>query len=433
MSAIIYKVRPDSLADELGLEPGDKILKINGETPKDLIDFQFLWSDSEIELLVEKKNKEKMLFEIEKDIDEGLGVEFEQAVFDRIINCHNKCLFCFIDQMGPAMRPSLYEKDDDYRLSFLQGNFITLTNLRPGDFERIKELHLSPLYVSVHTTNPLLRIELLRNKKAGLINSQLDELIKAGINIHTQIVLCPGINDGESLDKTIEDLSKLWPGVRSIAIVPVGVTRFRKDLSKFPEFTKDYSKHLIEKVAFKQSYFRKKLGKTLVYLGDEIYIRAGMDFPKREYYDDFPQTENGVGLSRLFLDEFKQLKTTLPPKVSPRRYIILTGVLAQHILKPVVQELEQVEGVELELKVVENNFFGPRVTVAGLLTGKDLLTGLQGVEQGAKVIFPDVLLKQGDNIFLDNLSPEEIEKSLNIELIPVPATAKGLINAVIYN
>lgn len=428
--AVIAEVFPNSLAFELGLEPGDKIIKINGIIPEDLIHFQYLWADEEIKLLVEKKAGEKVLFEIEKDYDEGLGVVFEQAVFDRIRPCCNKCLFCFVEQMAPAMRPSLYEKDDDYRLSFLQGNFITLTNLNAKDLKRIKELRLSPLYVSVHATDPVLRTKILSNPKAGLIMEQLKTLIDWGIKIHSQIVLCPGINDGEHLEKTISDLSSLFPGIQSIAVVPVGVTKFRKDLEKFPVLNRRYAEDLVDWVAEKQLIFRKKFGISLVHLGDEIYIQAQRDFPVADYYDGFPQTENGIGISRIFLDEFEMLKKDLPCHTEEKQYIIATGKLGSHVLKPVIGQLNEIRGLNLELKVIENNFFGPRVTVTGLLTGEDLLKGLGDVPKKSKVLISDVMLKKGENVFLDGLKPSIISEKLGIEIIPVENSAQGLIEQI---
>jgi len=430
--AIIVEISPGSLAEELNLEPGDKILKINKQEPEDLIDFQILWADEEVELLIEKKNKNLVLYEIEKDIDEGLGVKFGQAVFNRVYSCHNKCLFCFIDQMAPLMRKSLYQKDDDYRLSFLQGNFITLTNLRDLDLERIKKLHLSPLYVSVHTTDPDLRAQVLGNPKAALIMEQLKDLINAGIKIHTQIVLCPGINDGIFLDKTIADLSSLWPGIQSIAIVPVGITKFRKDFDKFPELTKEYAKQLIKKISLKKQHFKQKFAHYLVYLADEFYIKAGLDFPQSSYYEDFPQIENGIGLARMFIDEFNRLKTLLPKEVSYREYTIITSVLGQSILEPIIKELSLIKGLKLNLISVNNCFFGPRVTIAGLLTGSDILMGLKDINAGSKIIISDIMLKNGENIFLDGLTTNDVEEQLNINLIVVNNSAKALLNQLLY-
>lgn len=428
--AVISEVFPNSLADELGLKPGDKIIKINNIVPEDLIHFQYLWADEEVQLLIENKAGEEILYEIEKDYDEGLGVVFEQAVFDRIRRCQNKCLFCFIEQMAPLMRPSLYEKDDDYRLSFLQGNFITLTNLNEKDCQRIKDLHLSPLYVSVHTTDPDLRAKILGNPKATRIMEQLHTLIDWGIKIHCQIVLCQGVNDGKYLEQTINDLSSLGPGILSIAIVPVGVTKFRKDLENFPVFHQRYAEDLVDWVSNKQEFFRKKIGKSLVYLGDEIYIQAQREFPSSDYYDGFPQTENGIGVSRIFLDEFELLKANLPSFTEEKHYVIATGKLGSRVLKPVIEQLNKIKGIDLKFKEIENLFFGPRVTVTGLLTGEDLLHGLKDIPKNTKVLISDIMLKKRDNIFLDGLKPEDVAKKLGIEIIPIENNAQALIDHI---
>lgn len=429
--AVIAKIYEDSLAEELELEIGDKILEVNGQIPLDLIDFQILWANEEIELLIEKAQApEQILYSIEKDFDEGLGVVFEWAVFDKMRTCQNRCKFCFVEQMAPEMRKTLYTKDDDYRLSFLQGNFITLTNLVQADFERIKKLHLSPLYVSVHTTDPDLRKELLGNKHAGNILEQLKDLTQAGIEIHTQVVLCKNFNDGAYLEKTITELSQLSPGIKSLAIVPVGVTKFRKNLEEFPEFDKLYVQALIQNIETKQKFFKEKLGNSFVFLSDEFYLRGERDFPAASVYEDFPQIENGVGLSRIFLDEFELLKASLPTEIKPCKYYAVAGVLGGQVLTPIIKHLSQIKGLEIDLRVIVNTFFGPRVTVTGLLTGKDLLQGLKDLEPGAKVIIPNILLRREEDLFLDGLSPEEIQERLNLELIIINTTAQGLVEAL---
>ncbi|NMA02125.1 MAG: DUF512 domain-containing protein [Clostridia bacterium] len=430
--AVIAKIEENSLAEELGLEIGDKILEINGQNPLDLIDYQILWANEEIELLIEKnQSSEQILYAIEKDFDEGLGVVFERAVFDKMRTCHNRCKFCFVEQMAPEMRKTLYTKDDDYRLSFLQGNFITLTNLVQADLERIKNLRLSPLYVSVHTTDPDLRRELLCNENAGQILEQLKELTQAGIEIHAQVVLCKNFNDGAYLEKTIDDLSQLSPGIKSLAIVPVGVTKFRKNLEDFPEFDKIYVQGLIQNIEAKQKYFKEKLDNSFVFLSDEFYLRGDWDFPEASVYEDFPQLENGVGLSRIFIDEFELLKPSLPKAIKPRKYYVVAGVLGGQVLAPIINHLSQIKGLEIDLRILENTFFGPRVTVTGLLTGTDLLQGLKNLESGAKVIIPDILLKRGESLFLDNLTPQEIKEKLDVELIIINTTAQGLVEALL--
>lgn len=429
--AIISEVLADSIAEELELEPGDKILKINDQKMNDLIDFQFLWADEEIDLLIEKKNGEELLFEIEKDYDENLGVIFESAIFDGMRYCHNNCIFCFVAQMAPGMRKSLYVKDDDYRLSFLQGNFITFTNLDEEHFNRIKKFHLSPLYVSVHVTDPDLRVKLLNNSKAHKIMDQLRDLTEHGIEMHTQIVLCPGINDGKYLDKSISDLGELYPGIKSISVVPVGTSKYTKNPERFPNISKEYALNLIEKIEEKQNYFRKKFGHTLVFVADELYVKAQKEFPPREVYEEFAQTENGIGVGRLFLDDFNEASKKLADKIIPKKYVVVTGVSGQFILKPVIDKLKKVEGLDIELLVIENDFFGSTVTVTGLLTGTDLVRNLKNLDEDTNVLISDVMLKKDENIFLDGQSFDEVQEKISANLICIENNAEALVNEIL--
>lgn len=429
--AVIAEVLPDSLAEELELEIGDKILKINDEEMNDLIDFQFLWADEEIDLLIEKKNKEQVLYLIEKDYDEGLGVVFERAIFDKMRMCRNNCIFCFVAQMAPGMRKSLYEKDDDYRLSFLQGNFITLTNLNEADFKRIKQYHLSPLYVSVHVTHPDLRNRLLKNKDAYKIMDQLTDLAKSGIEFHCQIVLCPGINDGEYLEQSLEDLKSLWPNVKSIAIVPVGITDFSPSPEKFPPMSKEYALNLVNYIEGKQHEFKKELGESLVFVADELYVKAEKMFPPREVYEDFPQTGNGIGISRLFIDEVHQLEKTFPKEVDNKSYVLVTSISGEFVLNSLIESLSKIKGLKIRLMVIENDYFGSRVTVTGLITGTDLIHNLRGIEPGTNVIISKIMLKDDEDIFLDGLTVEDVESELNINLICVENTARDLIEKIL--
>lgn len=429
--AVIAEVYPNSLAEEIGLKKGDKILKINNQELNDLIDFQFNWAEEEIELLVESHNGEQILFEIEKDYDEPLGVVFENAVFDKMHTCHNNCVFCFVAQMAPNMRKSLYQKDDDYRLSFLQGNFISLTNIKDSEMGRIKKYNLSPLYVSVHTTNKELRKKMLNNSNAGKILNQLQELTAAGIEINTQIVLCPGINDGEYLEKTIEDLSNLWPGVRSIAVVPVGVTKYRKNLELFPEISQEYALEIIKNIEEKQKFFKNKYGYSLVFLSDEFYVKGQKTFPSKNIYEDFPQTENGIGISRIFLDDFNELLPNLPTKVSHKKLILVTGVSGEYVLTPIVSRLNAITGLQVKLLPIKNNFFGQRVTVTGLITGGDLKNNLMNLSSDYKVIIPDVMLKKDENIFLDGITLEQLSKELaHLDLHVIETSAQALIKEI---
>ena len=323
---IIESIKQGSIADELGLEPGDELLTINGEKPQDLIDYRFMCADDQLEIEVQKKNDEVWSCEIEKEYDEDLGLGFTSDTFGGIRNCANKCLFCFVDQMPANLRDSLYVKDDDYRMSFLHGNFVTLTNLSEKDLTRIITMRLSPLYISVHTTNPELRVKMLGNKQAGKIMEQLTALAENGIEMHTQIVLCPEVNDGNELERSISDLTGLWPQVKSVAVVPVGLTRYRNDLFMLRKFTAAEAGRLINMVDEFQKKFTRKYGTPLVYLADEFYVMAQKDFPSDDSYGEYPQLENGVGLVRLFYDSFSELESSLPDSVEKHvKIALVTG------------------------------------------------------------------------------------------------------------
>jgi putative radical SAM enzyme (TIGR03279 family) len=411
-SGIISRVMPDSIADEIGLEQGDRLLAVDGQNIRDLIDLSFALADDFVELLIEKKNGEQEVFEIEKEYDEDLGLEFESAVFDGVRRCANKCIFCFVDQMAPGMRESLYVKDDDYRLSFLYGNFVTLTNLGPKDIKRISQLHLSPLYISVHTTNGVLRERMLNNKFAGKIMEQLNTLIANGVEMHTQIVLCPNINDGEELEKTISDLYALHPNVLSMAIVPVGLSRFRGNCYNLEVFTPEKALAVVEKVNRWQEKCRKESGTSFVYLSDEFYLAANQPIPAYEMYDGFPQLENGIGLVRNFLAEWQEESIVTQGYSEPHHLDVVCGVSAQKILGPLLRDI-QIPNLNIRVLSVENFFFGTDITVSGLLTGQDIISTLNeagGVRTG--IIIPGASLKKGESIFLDDMTCDQLEDHL---------------------
>ncbi len=418
-SGIISKVLPGSIAEELGLNTGDKLISINGEHPQDIIDLSFSLSEEYIELEVEKKDGQREIFEIEKDYDDELGLEFESAVFDKVRRCANHCIFCFVDQMPAGMRESLYVKDDDYRLSFLYGNFITLTNLGPRDFKRIHTLHLSPLYVSVHTTNPQLREKMVGNNRAGSIADNLRKLINCGTEVHTQIVLCPGINDGEVLEQTITDLYSMHPQLISLAIVPVGLTRYRDNCYHLNTFSPKEARTIINQVERWQDRSRKESGVSFVYLSDEFYLNAGCPIPEANYYDGFPQLENGIGLVRSFLEEWEEVKSGKTVGYPEPLYLdIVCGVSAYKVLAPLLKNLH-IPNLITRLVPVNNAFFGNGVTVTGLLTGNDILNELKqltGPRTG--VILPGVALRKGENVFLDELTVPDIANELNVIVRP---------------
>ncbi len=427
--AVIAEVQNNSLAHELGLVPGDSIIKVNEHTVRDLIEFQYEWAGEEVLLEVGKKSGEPVIFEIEKDYDEALGVVFTQAVFDGLKQCRNKCIFCFVEQMPEGLRKSLYVKDDDYRLSFLQGSYITLTNLSKQALQRIKEQHLTPLYVSVHTTQPGLRVQMMGAPDAGDILKVLKELSGAGIEFHTQVVLCPGINDGDSLEQTYHELANI-DGVRSLAVVPVGLTKYRDKLSHLDLVNRESAAEIVDWAAEKQQTGRLTKGSAFVWLSDEFYLTAERPLPSFGEYEDFPQLENGVGMARLLLHEFEKLD--LPGKVNPAKEIVfLTGMSGAKVLLPIVDKLNTVQGLKITLLSAENSFFGASVTVAGLLTGTCLLSALRDIEKGSIVFIPAVMLRELDGKFLDDLSPRDIEKKLSIRLIPVPVSAADIVSNIL--
>ena len=405
MNSIITKVAAGSLAEELELAAGDKILQVNGHAPLDIIDLSFLLAEEEVELLIEHADGERELIAFEKDVDEELGAEFESAVFDGVKRCKNHCVFCFVDMIAPNMRRTLSIKDDDYRLSFLFGNFITLTNLTPKDFRRIKKFHLSPLFVSVHAMNPELRAKMLRTPRAAQINAQLDELERAGVEYHTQVVLCKDLNDGAELDFTITEILKRRPHAQSLAIVPVGVTRYRRDKFPLKQFDKASAAKVIAQVEAFQKKIRAETGRTFVYLGDEFYFLAERDLPPVEYYDDFPQIENGIGMTRNFIEE---LGTGNWELVGTRDKIIdvVCGTSIAKVFKRLTADLP---GVRI-LPVV-NKFFGERVNVSGLLTGGDIIDALKTAGGSRdKILIPATALKAGEEIFLDDVTLDDLRK-----------------------
>lgn len=415
----ILKIYPGSLAEELELVPGDKLLEINGIKLRDIIDVSFAFADEEIEMLVEHEDGQQEVYEFDKDYDEELGVEFESAVFDGIRHCANNCLFCFVDQVAPDMRESLNIKDDDYRMSFLYGNFITMTNMVDADFQRIKQYHLSPLFVSVQCTNPDLRQKLLRCRTAGNLAAQLDKLESADVEYHTQIVLCRDLNDGEELERSLRDIVARQPHALSVAIVPVGLTRFRQDCYPLKSFDKESAARVVEQVEAYQRQQREKDGRTFIYLADEFYLLAGRELPPAEYYDGFPQLDNGIGLARNFMEEFAAAvaeaddsKAALAAHKQQdnrdNRAKLRLAVVSGTSISPLMAELaESISGAgeQVTMVPVPNHHFGTTVNVSGLLTAKDMLAALQDVAGKVDgILIPESALRTGDNVFLDDVS-----------------------------
>ena len=413
MSAIISEVLKDSIAEELGFQKGDKIISVNGEKPQDMIDYRYMMCCEEVDIEIERTNGDTELFEIEKDFDDDLGIVFESAVFDRIKPCTNHCIFCFVDQQPEGLRESLYIKDDDYRLSYLQGTYVTLTNLTQKDRERIEKLHLGPLYVSVHTTNPELRVKMLSNPRAANILEDLKWLKKADIPIHAQIVLCPGYNDGAELERTLSDFEKFKSIIQSVAIVPVGITKFHKNNLK--TLTKENALHVIKQV----ESFNAKVKKHLAMASDEFFLKADYPIPDKKYYGSFSQLEDGVGALRLLTDDFEKRKKKLPKKLKTQ--LELTFAVAQSsvkIFKDIVNELNCIENCHCEIAELKNGFFGDNVTVAGLITGRDLINQLKG-KNIKKLIIPSIMLRPFTEDFLDNITVEQVERELSCRVIVI--------------
>jgi putative radical SAM enzyme (TIGR03279 family) len=421
-----------SIADAVGLEPGDTLLSINGQPVEDLLDYQFYSQDDNITLVIEKKNGETWSVDIEKDFDDELGLLFEGVVFDRIRLCRNRCMFCFIDQMPSAMRETLYVKDDDYRYSFLFGNYITLTNLSDDDWNKLESMRLSPLYVSVHTTSGPLRQQMMKNPRAAHIMEDLQRLKQAGIQVHTQIVLCPDLNDGQELVKSINELADLYPSVQSVGIVPVGLTGHRDKLPHLRTFTAQEARELIEEVNQWRNTFRSRFGIGFVYLADEFYVKAGIPVPPADYYDDYSQIENGIGLIRLFMDDWQEIKRDLPNQIDPVQVFLITGESARTVMQTVAEDLNRVKGLGVEVIVVPNQYFGGGVTVTGLLTGTDIINCLQDNYRGKKVVIPEVLLQEGSTMLLDNITLEEIASRTGVVIRTTDGSARSLVEAVLY-
>ncbi|MBE9074234.1 TIGR03279 family radical SAM protein [Microcystis sp. LEGE 08355] len=423
--AKITGVIPDSIAAEVGFEIGDALLSINGNRPRDLIDYQFLCADEFLTLEVLDSQGKTHQVKIEKDYHEDLGLEFENALFDGLIQCNNKCPFCFIDQQPEGKRETLYYKDDDYRLSFLYGSYLTLTNLTSKEWQRIEKMHISPLFVSVHATEPDLRIRLLKNPRAGQILDHLKWLQARQLQIHAQVVVCPNINDGIHLERTLLDLVSFHRGdipcVESIAVVPVGLTRFRPQEDELIPVSQEKAREVIEQVQTLQKQFRQEFGSNVVWLADEWFLIARVDLPPQSHYEDYPQIGNGVGSIRQFIRDFqKTAKKLLPAQITPsRRLIWVVGNAVEQAFQPLVKQLNNLRGLTVELVALNSDYWGQEITVTGLLTGQDILKGLQGKNLGDGVLLPSLMLKHGESVFLDDLTLETVINQLGVPIYPV--------------
>ena len=423
---IIEDVVLGSIADELGVDPGDTLVSINGKVVKDVIDYRYLNADEILKVVIVKKNGDEWELEIEKEYSEDIGIIFTNSLMDKAKTCQNKCMFCFIDQLPPNLRDTLYFKDDDSRLSFLQGNFITMTNMNEDDIQRIIDYRLSPINVSVHTTNSELRIRMLRNKNAGKIFDILRRFHEANLEMNCQIVLIPGVNDGEELKRTIKDLSTLYPSINSIAVVPVGITKYRNGLDDLEIYNKETASALLNEVAAMQDYYFGSLNTRFVFASDEFYCISNKDIPSYDEYEGFPQYENGVGLMRSFSQELEDALTDLKiTNVNESRILIATGKLAEGFIRSISRMiLDRVKGLIIEVISVRNDFFGETITVSGLITGNDLVNQIRGRGDYDAIFIPRSMMKRDEDVFLDNLTYEQANFILDSKLKLAPVDGK---------
>lgn len=429
---IIRSVEEGSIAWELGIEAGDKLISINDNEIEDVFDYHFLVNDEELVVLIEKANGEEWELEIEKDYEEDLGIEFEQGLMDEYRSCRNKCMFCFIDQMPKGMRETLYFKDDDSRLSFLQGNYITLTNMSDDDVRRIVKYHLEPINISFQTTNPELRCKMLHNRFAGEALQKVDILHEGGITMNGQIVLCKGVNDGEELERSIRDLTRYLPNLQSVSVVPVGLTKFREGLYPLEPFTKEDARKVLKTIHKWQEKIYAEYGIHFIHAGDEWYILAGEEVPEEERYDGYLQLENGVGMIRLLMNEFEEGFAKLEGDGRTREISMATGVLAYPYLEKMLARLqEKFPNVKVHLYQIINNFFGELITVAGLITGQDLIAQLRDKELGECLYLPCSMMRDGETVFLDDLSLQDVKEALQVEADIVKSSGQDFIEAVI--
>jgi len=449
---IIKDVIAGSIAEELELEAGDRLLSINGEPLEDIFDYQYLSEDEYLELVVEKANGEEWELEIEKDEDEDIGLVFENGLMDEYRSCTNNCVFCFIDQMPPGMRDTLYFKDDDSRLSFLQGNYITLTNMKQKDIDRIIRFHWSPINISVQTTNPKLRCEMLKNRFAGKVLSYLDQLREAGITMNGQIVLCPGLNDGAELERTLSDLSGYLPQMQSVSVVPVGLTKYRDGLYPLKPVDQQIAKDTLAIIRCFREKIYAEHGIHFVHASDEFYLMAGEPIPEEDEYDGYPQLENGVGMLRLLMEETEDAlcrkveedaldsgvadadeQMSLDQEVHRVELVsVATGFLAAPTLEKLIKNLsEAFPWIKGCVYPIENRFFGEQITVSGLVTGQDLLEQLKDRELGSRLLLPENMLRSGESVFLDDMTVAELQTALQVPIIIVKSSGQALLNAVL--
>ena len=432
---IVESVEPGSIAEEMEIEKGDILLEINGNKIGDIFDYQYFTQDEYLEVLIRKPSGEEWLLEIEKDFDTDLGITFENGLMDSYRSCHNKCIFCFIDQMPKGMRDTLYFKDDDSRLSFLQGNYVTLTNMSDEDVDRIIKYNLSPINVSFQTTNPELRCKMLNNRFAGQALEKAWKMAKAGVIMNGQIVLCKGVNDGDELERSISDLSKYLPNLESVSVVPVGLSKYREGLYPLEPFTKDDAKKVLKTIHKWQNKIYPEHGTHFIHASDEWYILAEEELPEEERYDGYLQLENGVGMIRLLLNEFEEAMEEDRIKgrtATAREVSIATGKLIYPFIKQMSDKImEQYPDLKINVFAIRNDFFGEMITVSGLLTGQDIKAQLTARHLGDKLLLPYNVLKSEDTIFLDDMNIAQLENALQVPIDIVKSSGRDFIEAIL--
>lgn len=429
---IIKSVLPGSIAAELEIAAGDRLIAINEREIEDVFDYHFYTNDEELVLLIKKPDGEEWELEIEKEYEEDLGIEFEQGLMDEYRSCRNRCMFCFIDQMPEGMRDTLYFKDDDSRLSFLQGNYVTLTNMSSHDIDRIIRYRLEPINISFHTTNPELRCRMLHNRFAGEALKNVDKLYEGGIQMNGQIVLCKGINDGVELERSIVDLTKYIPCLQSVSVVPVGLTRYRDGLYPLEPFQREDARRVLKTIHRWQERLYEEYGTHFIHAGDEWYILAGEELPEEERYDGYLQLENGVGMLRLLEEEFREAYEGTEGDQRKREVSIATGLLAAPYIQRMAEQLAvKYPKTEIHVYPIRNDFFGELITVSGLITGQDLIRQLRGRELGERLLLPCNMFRSGEEVFLDDVTLSEVEEALQVEAYIVKSSGRDLMEAVI--
>ncbi len=429
---IVTCVEPGSIAEELGIEAGDKLLSINGNLIEDVFDYHYLVNDEELLVLIEKSDGEEWELEIEKNYEEDLGLVFEQGLMDEYRSCRNKCIFCFIDQMPKGMRDTLYFKDDDSRLSFLQGNYVTLTNMSDHDIDRIVKYHLEPINISFQTMNPELRCKMLHNRFAGDALRKVDKLYQGGIQMNGQIVLCKGWNDGAELEHSIRELTKYLPVLQSVSVVPVGLTKYRDGLEPLESFTRDEAREVIATVERWQEKLFAEYGLHFIHAGDEWYLLAGQEVPEEERYDGYLQLENGVGMLRLLLNEFEEAYEAETGDDRAIEISLATGELAYPYLKIMIEKLQdKYPNLQVHLYAIRNEFFGEKITVSGLITGQDLIKQLKEKPLGSCLLLPCNMLRDGEDVFLDDVSISELKEALQVEVDVVKSSGQDFVDAIL--